>query len=227
MRHQSNWNVRYWCITRSISSDRGAIGTGDSRAWERRRDAATAGASERERTTGGHIWSRGPRGSQVTLASDGASRFHDDVLSHTRSPPSIWEFCLPPFFPPRHVASRLPRAGRQKYRRLFRGWERDERRDPPSDESRREALFRDYRGLPAFWNRADPSSPFPISSVSSISRVVSRRLTIFMIFQGNIGRGSLAKLRKANSCVVRIVNVSIYFYSIRLVSQKFFKKTDN
>lgn len=130
-----------------------ASATGRSRARERRRDAATAGASERERATGGHIWSRGPRGSQVTLASDGASRFHDDVLTHALSSLylGVSSLSLPHRSPPSLAVSLVP--GHQKYRRLFRGWERDEA--GPEDECRREALFRDYRGLSAFWNRAD------------------------------------------------------------------------
>lgn len=102
----------------SISSGPASV-MGKSRARERRRDAALAGASERERTTGGHIWSRGPRGSQVTLASDGASRFHDDVLAHALA--SLY-LGVPPFLSPHRLfPHRLPHAGHQKYRRLFRG----------------------------------------------------------------------------------------------------------
>lgn len=128
---------------------------------ERYDDAVMTGASEKERTTGGHIWSRGPRGSQVTPASDGASRFHDDVLRVSLFPSlslsSLYLGVLFHLFSPLFDAvflahARLLRAGHQKYRRLFRGWER---RGGPREKNRREALFRDYRGLPAFWNRAD------------------------------------------------------------------------
>lgn len=80
---------------------------------ERRCDAAMAGASERERTTGGHIWSRGPRGSQVTLARDGASHFHDDVLA--RAFASLYPGVSPFLSPRRFFPRRLSRAGNQKY----------------------------------------------------------------------------------------------------------------
>lgn len=156
---------QYWRICVDIGRDARSLWSSErmDAARERYRDVVTTGASEKERTTGGHIWSRGPRGSQVTPASDGASRFHDDVrrvsLSLFFSPLSIWESHLfsplvasltPSFL--RASRSRLLRVGHQKYRRLFRGWER---RGGPREKNRREALFRDYRGLPAFWNRAD------------------------------------------------------------------------
>jgi len=152
---------QYWCIRVDIGRGARSIVSWSIKrvdaAREGYRDVMTSGASEKERTTGGHIWSRGLRGSQVTLASDGASRFHDDVRHVSLFPLSIWEFHL---FSP-HVASstpsflrtsraRLLRAGYQKYRRLFCGWERRGKW-----EEGEEALFRDYRGLPAFWNHAD------------------------------------------------------------------------
>lgn len=147
---------------------------------ERRRDAATACASERERATSGHIWSRGPRGSQVTLASDGASRFHVDVLSHTHSPPSIWESSSLSL-PTSSLLCRGPKIPTVVPRM------RERRGGAREDESRREALFRDYRGLSAFWNRADRLHS-PISSVSSISRVLvsTRFLRFWNIYQSRI-----------------------------------------
>lgn len=128
-------------------------------AQERYRDVVTSGASEKERTTGGHIWSRGPRGSQVTPASDGASRFHDDVqrvsLSslYLRVPPFLSSHSLfDAVLLARFACSPPCRAGHQKYRTVV-PWVREMKRT--REKNRREALFRDYRGLPAFWNRAD------------------------------------------------------------------------
>lgn len=143
---------RYWCTMHRYRAIQ--------RVWrenlvrERRRDAATAGASERERATGGHIWSRGPRGSQVTLASDGASRFHDDVPAHAFALPlsGSSSLSLPTsLLPTSSPSCRAPKisidgcsADERERRGGTRGWEQE-----------RSELFRDYRGLPAFWNRAD------------------------------------------------------------------------
>lgn len=91
-------------------------------------------------------------------------------LSLSLSPLSIWEFHLfsplvasstPSFFD----ASRalLLRAGHQKYRRLFRGWER---RGGPREKNRREALFRDFIG------DCRLSGIVPIVSIPNIKRVL-------------------------------------------------------
>lgn len=191
---------------------------GESHARERRRDAALTGASERERTTGGHIWSRGPRGSQVTLASDGASRFHDDVLAHALA--SLY-LGFPPFlFPHRPFPRRLSHAGHQKYRRLFHGWER--RGGIRGWEQERSVISR-LSGITGFLELCR-SSPFPISSVSSISRAVS---LWFLRFQDIISRGSSSsfarKIAEPNSWIVE-VNVYSFFFLIDYYLKKFFKK---
>lgn len=172
---------------------------------ERHRDAAMACARERERATGGHIWSRGPRGSQVTLASDGAMM----MCSHTRSPPSIWEFL--PFSPdvaPSHVVSLVP-GTKNIYRRLFRGWERrGGTRGWEQEKKRYFEIIGDCR----------LSGIVPIVSIPDIERVfnfTSRLVMIFTIsgyYRSRIFVESFTrKIAKANSWIVEEINVYLFF----------------
>lgn len=139
---------------------------------ERHRDAAMAGARERERATGGHIWSRGPRGSQVTLASDGASRFHDDVLAHALA--SLY-LGVPPFLSPRRsFPRRLPRTGHQKYLSTVVPRMRETRWDPRmrAGEKRYFEIIGDCR----------LSGIVPIVSIPDIERVFNFTSRLAMIF---------------------------------------------
>lgn len=116
----------------------------------RRRDDRCERERERDRRT--YMVAGSARLSGYAV-SDGASRFHDDARL---SPPSIWWFLSTALLSRRlflfATAPRRPRAGTKNIDGCSAA-ERDE--TVRERESRREALFQDYRGLPAFWNRAD------------------------------------------------------------------------
>lgn len=127
--------------------------------WVRRenlceRDTATPRwpVRGRERERQADIYGRGAREALRLRLLATALAVFTMMCSHTRSSPSIWEFL--PFSPhvaPSHVVSLVP-GTKNIYRRLFRGWER--RGGTRGWEQERSVISR-YRGLPAFWNRAD------------------------------------------------------------------------
>lgn len=180
--------LRYWRIRVDIGRARNhRIVRSSERmdaAQERYRNAVMIGASEKERTPGGHIWSRGPRGSQVTPASDGASRFHDDVRCVSLS--SLY-LGVPPFLSPRSLFDAILLARFSPGTKNTDGCSVDEKdRRRPKEKNGREVLFRDYRGLPAFWNRADrlhsqyrTCSSFPRAAIFAISEFCRLDLSDF------------------------------------------------
>lgn len=156
---------------------------------ERYRDAVTIGAREKERTTGGHIWSRGPWGSQVTPASDGASRFHDDVRRVSLSLSSLY-LRAPPFLSSRSLSDAVLLARSSPCRApkipTVVPWVRETRRTEGEEQER--SVISRLSGIAGFLESCR-SSPFPISRVFFNFR--SRRRRSFFL--------AISKLRRSDS----------------------------